>query len=74
MKAEELFDVRGLAAIVTGAASGIGLACAEVMAANGARVTLMDRNASGLESEVRRLTGAGLDVRGAEGPRAQQVG
>ena len=32
MKAAQLFDVRGLATIVTGAASGIGLAYAEVMA------------------------------------------
>jgi len=64
MKAEELFDVRGLATIVTGAASGIGLACAEVMAANGARVTLMDRNTSELEQAVRRLKADGLDVRG----------
>ena len=64
MKAEELFDVRGLASIVTGGASGIGLACAEVMAANGARVTLIDRNASELEKAVRRLAVGGLDVRG----------
>ena len=66
MKAEEIFDVRGLATIVTGGASGIGLACAEVMAANGARVTLMDRNAIELEKAVRRLKAEGLDVRGDE--------
>ena len=48
MKTAELFDVRGLVTIVTGAASGIGLAYAEVMADNGARVTLMDRDASSL--------------------------
>ena len=46
MKTAELFDVRGLATIVTGAASGIGLAYAEVMADNGARVTLMDKDAA----------------------------
>lgn len=63
MKVEELFDVRGLATIVTGAASGIGSACAEVMAANGARVTLMDRNSIELEKAVRRLAADGLDVR-----------
>ncbi|MBI3372986.1 MAG: SDR family oxidoreductase [Betaproteobacteria bacterium] len=64
MRADALFDVRGLATIVTGAASGIGLACAEVMAANGARVTLMDRNANELENAVGRLTSDGMDVRG----------
>jgi NAD(P)-dependent dehydrogenase (short-subunit alcohol dehydrogenase family) len=64
MKAAELFDVRGLVTIVTGAASGIGLAYAEVMADNGARETLMDRDASSLEAAVRRLAERGGDVRG----------
>ena len=45
VKAEVLFSVRGTAVIVTGAGSGIGYACAKVLAANGARVTLLDRNA-----------------------------
>ena len=48
------FAVRGLACTVTGAASGIGLAYAEVMAEHGARVTLMDLNAPRLqEAEMR---------------------
>ena len=64
MKAEELFDVRGLVTIVTGAASGIGLAYAEVMADNGARVTLMDKDASSLDAALRRLAERGGDVRG----------
>lgn len=64
MKAEQLFDVDGLAVIVTGAASGIGLACAQVMAANGARVTLMDRDAERLSREVEALQGGGAQVRG----------
>jgi NAD(P)-dependent dehydrogenase (short-subunit alcohol dehydrogenase family) len=64
MKSAELFDVRGLATIVTGAASGIGLAYAEAMADNGARVTLMDRDAPSLDAAVRRLTERGGDVRG----------
>ena len=37
-----LFDVRGRRALVTGAASGLGLAAAEVLAECGARVTLAD--------------------------------
>jgi NAD(P)-dependent dehydrogenase (short-subunit alcohol dehydrogenase family) len=64
MKAAQLFDVRGLATIVTGAASGIGLSYAEVMADNGARVTLLDRDAKSLAAQVKRLSGAGGDVRG----------
>ncbi len=36
-------------AVVTGGASGIGLACAEAMLANGARVVLVDRDLSALK-------------------------
>jgi NAD(P)-dependent dehydrogenase (short-subunit alcohol dehydrogenase family) len=64
MKTEELFDVRGLATIVTGGASGIGLACAEAMADNGARVTVMDIDPARLAAAVDRLRAAGGDVRG----------
>ena len=65
MKAEELFKVRGLAVIVTGAASGIGLACARVLAANGANVALVDRDATRLGDAVADLeTADGAQVRG----------
>jgi NAD(P)-dependent dehydrogenase (short-subunit alcohol dehydrogenase family) len=53
-----LFDVTGLRTVVTGAASGLGLAMAEVMAENGAQVTLADVDASGLEQAAARLPGA----------------
>jgi NAD(P)-dependent dehydrogenase (short-subunit alcohol dehydrogenase family) len=62
MKAEKLFDVGGNVALVTGAASGLGLAMAEVMAENGARVCLVDADAAGLETAVARLRQAGLAV------------
>lgn len=65
MRADELFDVRGIAAIVTGAASGIGLACAKVLAANGARVTLMDRDAARLEAATADAGAGGAEVRSA---------
>jgi NAD(P)-dependent dehydrogenase (short-subunit alcohol dehydrogenase family) len=54
------FDVRGLSVVVTGAASGLGLAMAEVMAEGGAAVTLADIDAEGLASVADRLGG---DVR-----------
>jgi short-subunit dehydrogenase len=38
-------DIAGLAAIVTGGASGLGAATAELLAARGAKVTLFDLNA-----------------------------
>lgn len=59
----ELFDVRGARVVVTGAASGLGFAMAEVMADAGARVTLADVDADGLERAAGRLEG---DVRTAE--------
>lgn len=55
MKSSALFDVAGRATIVTGGASGIGYACAEVMIDNGARVTLMDMNQASLDDAVAAL-------------------
>jgi len=63
MKTLEQFDVRGRSALVTGAASGIGLAYAEAMAEGGARVTLTDIDAAGAEREAARLRAAGADAR-----------
>lgn len=62
---DRLFDVRGVGALVTGAASGIGLAIAEVLATCGARVTLADADADGVARETARLAGQGADVRSA---------
>jgi NAD(P)-dependent dehydrogenase (short-subunit alcohol dehydrogenase family) len=56
--------VEGYGAIVTGGASGLGLAYAEALAENGARVTLLDMNARMLADETKRLSAAGLEVRG----------
>jgi NAD(P)-dependent dehydrogenase (short-subunit alcohol dehydrogenase family) len=63
LEAGKLFDVRGLTTIVTGGASGIGLACAEVMAANGARIALFDSDPAALESAVRTLSATSAEVR-----------
>jgi NAD(P)-dependent dehydrogenase (short-subunit alcohol dehydrogenase family) len=57
------FDIRGRSALVTGAASGIGLAYAEVMAEAGARVTLTDIDGEGAAREARRLVDEGHDAR-----------
>ncbi len=64
MNRAELFDVRDYVAFITGAASGLGLAYAEVMAANGARVTLADSDAPALEKVLTRLRAAGMSVEG----------
>jgi NAD(P)-dependent dehydrogenase (short-subunit alcohol dehydrogenase family) len=57
------FDVTGFGVIVTGGASGLGLAYGEVLAAHGARVTLIDVDANALAVEEARLKGDELDVR-----------
>jgi len=60
-----LFDVSGYGVIVTGGASGLGLAYGEVLAAHGARVTLIDLDADAVAAQAARLADSGVDVRGA---------
>ena len=51
--------VRGKVAIVTGAASGIGLATAELLAEEGAKVVVADLDGEGADREAHRLTAMG---------------
>ena len=64
MNVSSRFDVAGFGTIVTGGAGGLGLAYGEVLAAHGARVTLIDVDAGAVVAEASRLQGEGLDVRG----------
>ena len=64
MKIEELFKVEGYGVVVTGGASGLGLAFGEALAENGASVTLLDIDGEAIEREVARLVSEGYDVRG----------
>jgi NAD(P)-dependent dehydrogenase (short-subunit alcohol dehydrogenase family) len=57
------FDIKGRSALITGAASGIGLAYAETMAEAGAMVTLTDIDGEGAEREAARLREAGYEAR-----------
>lgn len=62
MTPAQLFDVEGLVAIVTGSASGLGHACADVLADNGARVHLFDFDASALDAAQAWFAARGTPV------------
>jgi 3-oxoacyl-[acyl-carrier protein] reductase len=55
--------IRGRRAVVTGAASGIGRAVAIALAAEGADLFLIDRDAEGLTSAVREAAACGVEAR-----------
>lgn len=55
-------DLSGRRALVTGGASGIGLACAEAFAAAGARVTIADLNGEAARSVAERIGGDTWEV------------
>lgn len=57
-RASRLFDVAGRAYVVTGAASGLGLAMSETLVANGAKVLLVDRDRVPLGETASRLGAA----------------
>ena len=62
MQAQELFSLEGSTAVVTGAASGLGLAYVEALADNGAAVLMADIDGPGLEREAERLRSKGRDI------------
>jgi NAD(P)-dependent dehydrogenase (short-subunit alcohol dehydrogenase family) len=64
VKIAELFKVEGLGVLVTGGASGLGLAYAEALAENGARVTILDVDAQAVAAQTKRLSALGYAVRG----------
>ena len=59
------FDGRGV--VVTGAAAGIGRACAELFAARGARLALVDRDAVALAEAADALRAGGVEVHAVPG-------
>ncbi|MBK1624529.1 SDR family NAD(P)-dependent oxidoreductase [Afifella marina] len=59
MRADELFDLTGQVALVTGASSGLGRRFARVLAANGAKVVLTARRQDKLEELADEIVGAG---------------
>jgi len=62
-----MIDFKGQCAIVTGAARGIGAAIARELAALGAGVALVDRDADALNAAAAALTGEGFQTRAHAG-------
>jgi short-subunit dehydrogenase len=56
------FNILGVVTILTGAASGIGAALAVQLAAKGAKLALVDRDAAGLEAIAVQARAAGANV------------
>jgi|SRR5688572_28985881 3-oxoacyl-[acyl-carrier protein] reductase len=59
----EAFRLTGRAALVTGAASGIGAAVAELLAGAGARVAVADVDAGGAEATAEQIRASGGEAR-----------
>jgi len=55
-------ELSGKSVIITGGANGIGLACADAFAREGARVAIFDRNAEALARAEEQLRALGGDV------------
>ena len=60
---QQLFDLRGKTALVTGGSRGLGLQLAQALGEAGARVMLSARKAEELEQATATLQGLGIDTR-----------
>ncbi|MGI4814548.1 MAG: SDR family NAD(P)-dependent oxidoreductase [Janthinobacterium lividum] len=57
-------NLQGKIAVVTGGSKGIGLACARELAREGARVTIISRDAANIETARKQLAAEGFEVSG----------
>lgn len=60
---QQLFDLKGKSALVTGGSRGLGLQLARALGEAGARVMISSRKAEELEQAVANLQDAGIDAR-----------
>ena len=59
---QQLFDLTGKTALVTGGSRGLGLQLAQALGEAGAKVLLSSRKASDLEEAAAELKAAGIDA------------
>ncbi len=64
-------EIAGLAAVVTGGASGLGEATARRLAAAGAKVTIFDRNGARAAEVAQEIGGRAAEVDVADGPAVE---
>ncbi len=62
-KVQQLFDLTGKTALVTGGSRGLGLQLAHALGEAGARIMLTSRKAADLEESAAELQTAGIDAR-----------
>jgi len=74
-RVQQLFDLTGRTALVTGGSRGLGLQIAEALGEAGAKVMLSARKADELESAVAHLQDRGIDARwiAADASRPEDV-
>jgi NAD(P)-dependent dehydrogenase (short-subunit alcohol dehydrogenase family) len=60
---QQLFDLKGKTALITGGSRGLGLQMAHALGEQGARVLISSRKAGDLEAATAELQAAGIDAR-----------
>ena len=70
---QQLFDLKGKTALVTGGSRGLGLQLAHALGEAGAKVLLSSRKASDLEEAVAELKAAGIDAQWIAADRANEA-
>ncbi len=70
---QQLFDLTGKTALITGGSQGLGLQIAQALGEAGARIVLAARKANALEAACAELQAAGIDARWVAADCAQEA-